>query len=267
MNRTMMDPAPKELLQRFLDGERARPSAWLLERLGAGGLRSFWDECRSAEALMVLGGIVADRRSIVLAACACVSTVMELVPEGESRPRRAIEAALAWTRCELSAKEVEGASDEAFEARSDAWSGDDDPSSRASRLADFAMAAARGAAHAPTDATHALAVEFCGVRARVCAACRPRCRSRCSRSGSPAVPDSRATRPGLRRAVSDAVILLRPSARPSSPASLGGRAVLVDAKMYCFAGVCPATPQESLFEMRTRGPHPPSMCGESAAGG
>lgn len=58
-----------------------------------------WRKCHRPEWLFWLAGRAnVSQESIVLAACACARTVLHLIPEGEDRPRLAIEAAEAWAR-------------------------------------------------------------------------------------------------------------------------------------------------------------------------
>jgi len=47
-----------------------------------------------------------DRKLVVLAACDCAETALKYVPEGEDRPRAAIEMARAWTRGEATIEQV-----------------------------------------------------------------------------------------------------------------------------------------------------------------
>lgn len=57
-----------------------------------------------------------DRRAAVWAACQCARTVLHLVPEGEDRPRLAIETAEAWTRGEATADHLSARINEASAA-------------------------------------------------------------------------------------------------------------------------------------------------------
>jgi hypothetical protein len=49
------------------------------------------------------------RQELVLAACDCAETALRYVPEGEHRPRLAIETARRWARGEATVKEVDAA--------------------------------------------------------------------------------------------------------------------------------------------------------------
>lgn len=63
--------------------------------------RAAWDACPRGDWLLWAAGRAgADRRDLVRAAAACARLVLPMVPEGEERPRRAIEAAEAWADAE-----------------------------------------------------------------------------------------------------------------------------------------------------------------------
>ena len=58
-----------------------------------------WRECRRGDwMLWLLGQIDADRKRFVLATCGCARLSLHLAPDGEDRPRIAIETAEAWAR-------------------------------------------------------------------------------------------------------------------------------------------------------------------------
>ena len=75
-----------------------------------------WDSCERADWLLWLAARTSRRELVVAAACACARTVLHLVPEGEERPRLAIETAEAWTRGEATIDEVRKATDDAYYA-------------------------------------------------------------------------------------------------------------------------------------------------------
>lgn len=52
-----------------------------------------------------------DRHLVVRAACACARTALQHVPDGEDRPRIAIETAEAWCRGEATSEQVRVAAD------------------------------------------------------------------------------------------------------------------------------------------------------------
>ena len=67
--------------------------------------------------LWLLGKIPStDRKILVLAACECARQSLHLVPEGEDRPRLAIETAEKWARGEASIEEVKTAAAAAYYA-------------------------------------------------------------------------------------------------------------------------------------------------------
>ena len=57
-----------------------------------------------------------ERKVLVRIACDCARTVLRFVPEGEERPRLAIEAAERWTRDEATIDEVRAAAYAAYAA-------------------------------------------------------------------------------------------------------------------------------------------------------
>ena len=75
-----------------------------------------WDSCERADWLLWFSIKLADRKLVVLAACACARTTLHLVPKGEERPRLAIETAEAWTRGEATIDEVRDATTRAHYA-------------------------------------------------------------------------------------------------------------------------------------------------------
>jgi hypothetical protein len=94
-----------------------------------------------------------DRRSVVQAACSCARTALKHVPEGEERPRRALDVAEAWTRGEASLEDVRVAAYAAAAAAYDAaYDADYDAAYAASAAAAYdAAAAAYAAAYADDD--------------------------------------------------------------------------------------------------------------------
>lgn len=58
-----------------------------------------WRECQRGDwMLWLLGQIDVDRKRLVLATCGCARLSLYLAPDGEDRPRIAIETAEAWAR-------------------------------------------------------------------------------------------------------------------------------------------------------------------------
>ena len=69
--------------------------------------RVAWETCEQPAWLFwVTARTGASRQQIVLAACACVRLALVYVERGEEGPRKAIEAAEAWTRGEATVGEV-----------------------------------------------------------------------------------------------------------------------------------------------------------------
>jgi hypothetical protein len=76
-----------------------------------------WRACERPDWMFwLLGQMEADRKRIVLAACDIAETVLHHVPEGEDRPRKAIEAARAWTRGEATQGDVQDDASAAYAA-------------------------------------------------------------------------------------------------------------------------------------------------------
>ena len=63
--------------------------------------------------------VSADRRAAVWCACRCARTVLHLVPEGEHRPKRAIERSEGWARGKTTAEACWDAGARATEVPSD----------------------------------------------------------------------------------------------------------------------------------------------------
>lgn len=73
-------------------------------------LEEAWRECPRGDWLLWLAaGLRINQKLLVSAACACARTALRNVPEGEDRPRIAIETAEAWTRGEATPSEVQSA--------------------------------------------------------------------------------------------------------------------------------------------------------------
>ncbi len=81
-----------------------------IEWVGSRSAAEAWRDCpRGDWMLWLLARVGADRRRIVLAACECARTALPYVPEGEDRPRIAIETAEAWARGEATTEQVRAA--------------------------------------------------------------------------------------------------------------------------------------------------------------
>jgi len=66
-----------------------------------------WATSADVYKMMIFIAPLISRQRLVLASCACARTVLHLVPEGEHRPRIAIETAERWTRGEATLEEVQ----------------------------------------------------------------------------------------------------------------------------------------------------------------
>jgi hypothetical protein len=94
----------------------------------------------------------ADRKIVILAACACARTALKYVPEGEARPRIAIETAEAWARGEATLGQVSAAAHAAHAAYA-AYAAD--AAAYAAAYAAYAADAAAYAAYAADAAAYA----------------------------------------------------------------------------------------------------------------
>ena len=133
----------------------------LLERLGAcveaqrwydgRDSREAWEVCERGDWLLwVAARLGVDRKLLVLAACDCADSALRHVPDGEDRPRKAIEAARAWCLGEASINEVRAAAHAACAAYAA-----DAAACAAARAAACAAHAAACAAHAAHAAAYA----------------------------------------------------------------------------------------------------------------
>jgi hypothetical protein len=66
-----------------------------------------WAACERGDWLLWLAARVhLDRKLLVPAACACARQALDYIPDGEDRPRLAIETAEAWARGEATIEEL-----------------------------------------------------------------------------------------------------------------------------------------------------------------
>ena len=109
-----------------------------------------WETCKRGEWLLwIAGRLDVDRKLLVMAACGCARTALKYIPDGEDRPRIAIETAEAWTRGEATIDQVRSAANAAASyAASHA-------ADAASYAADAATYVAQAAADAATYAAQA----------------------------------------------------------------------------------------------------------------
>jgi hypothetical protein len=98
------------------------------------------------------------RKVLVRIACDCARTALRFVPEGEDRPRLAIEAAERWTRDEATIDEVRVAAADAA-ARAALYAAD-----AADAAANAAIAATADAAYAAyADARKQATIQMCQI--------------------------------------------------------------------------------------------------------
>jgi len=97
--------------------------------IGGRGLQKAWTECNRADWMLWLCGKMVDkpgwptRQKLVLVACDCASRALKYVPDGEDRPRKAIETARAWTKGRATIEQVRdaaAAADAVYAAAADA---------------------------------------------------------------------------------------------------------------------------------------------------
>ena len=133
----------------------------LLDSLGACSVAKRWAEgksfhvvwitCKRGDWLLWLCGKMDDkkgwptRKQLVLAACACAETALKYVPEGEERPRIAIETARKWARGKATLEQVKEAANNAHYAAAAAY---------AAYAYAYAAAADAAAAAYAADAAH-----------------------------------------------------------------------------------------------------------------
>ena len=94
---------------------------WLSDR----DLDTAWAECPRGDWLLWLtakAGI--DRKRLVMSACSTAREALRFVPEGEDRPRIAIETAEAWCRSEATIEQVREARWNANAAAAAAYAAD-----------------------------------------------------------------------------------------------------------------------------------------------
>ncbi|MGB0973328.1 MAG: hypothetical protein ACPGVG_20605, partial [Mycobacterium sp.] len=146
---------------------------WLADRTD---MQQSWDDCPRGDWLLwLLAECGADHATIVLAACDCARLALVHVPEGEDRPRLAIEAAEGWARGDGTTLEqvkraaraaraaYAAANAAAYPAVFAAYSADADAAYSAADAA-YAAAYATDAAYAADAAAHAELARL--VRAR-----------------------------------------------------------------------------------------------------
>jgi len=96
-----------EELRQFLTSRHACRAA--MDWLGDRDSSQMWADCERPDWLLWWAGQVVSRQELVLAACDCAETALRFVPQGEDRPRLAIETARRWAKGEATVEEVRAA--------------------------------------------------------------------------------------------------------------------------------------------------------------
>ena len=132
---------------------------WAAERTA----QQAWDECGRADWLLWWAAktTVNTHQDIVRVACACAWRALRFVPEGEQRPRLAIEAAERWTSDPTPGNRRAAAAEAAWEVAASvavaaaAWEAASEASEAASGASEAAAEAAWEAAEAASEAAEA----------------------------------------------------------------------------------------------------------------
>jgi len=86
---------------------------WLTENKKE-SVKILYNSCDRGDWLLWLfAKLEIDRKVLVLVLCDCAESVLKYIPEGEDRPRVAIETARKWCRGEATLEEVKSAADAA----------------------------------------------------------------------------------------------------------------------------------------------------------
>jgi len=82
--------------------------------VGRKSLKTAWSKCERGDWMLWLAGkLDIDRKLLVLAACDCAEPALKLIPEGEDRPRQAIQTARDWCNGLASLEDVRNAANAA----------------------------------------------------------------------------------------------------------------------------------------------------------
>ena len=91
-----------------------------IEWVGDRDITTAWAECHRGDWMLWLAARVLDRPLLVRAACACAREALVHVPDGEDRPRVAIDTAEAWVCGDVELQEFRAAAGAAAEAAAEA---------------------------------------------------------------------------------------------------------------------------------------------------
>ena len=156
MTNSTMNFSTIEDVKAFAHAKSACPEAmrWLATQIDPA---TAWETCKRPDWMIWLAarrGV--DRKTIVRVACACARTSLRFVPEGEDRPRLAIETAERWCDDRATIEEVRAAADAAYAAYAYAAADAADAAYAYAYAADAAYAAyAYAYAYAAADAAYA----------------------------------------------------------------------------------------------------------------
>ena len=156
-----------ELVTYLQNKNACRPAMeWLKDR----DLERMWEECERGDWLLWFAAKVGiDRKVIVRTACACAREALRFVPDGEIRPKTAIETAERWCNGEATIEQVRNASSAAAAADAAAYAAACDAAYAAYAAdADAAYAAYAAAAYAAYAAA-AAAADAAAYAAAACA--------------------------------------------------------------------------------------------------
>lgn len=130
-----------------------------VEWVGDKTLEEAWNICERADWMVWLCGKMIgnkgwpDTRQLVLATCSCAETALKYVPNGEERPRIAIETTRAWAQGKATINDARNAAASAVFVANSA-------SSTISAAADDVYAGYYAAAYAAYYAVYAAAVSY-----------------------------------------------------------------------------------------------------------
>jgi len=98
-----------EELVKHLLGRRTKACDEAINWLGKRNSDEMWAECEKPDWLLWYAAANVSRKELVLAACDCAETALRYVPEGEDRPRLAIETARSWASGDADIQSVKAA--------------------------------------------------------------------------------------------------------------------------------------------------------------
>ena len=97
-----------------LKAQGAPSAEWLAAHAPDRELGPLWRASENPSSLLLVGALLASRRLLATAACACARTVVDLLPADNQEALQALEIAEGWTRGEI-------ADDVAFQSMNRAW--------------------------------------------------------------------------------------------------------------------------------------------------